>query len=85
MANSFSSLTQKKSLSGVVVISIIYAIYKLKKQFKPKSTSTKPKDNDKKKHKKVGVNSDFIEQMKKLLPVCIPGKSSLGVEKIIVY
>lgn len=82
MANVFSTLGQKskKPLSGVLVVSLIYAIYKAKKQFtknivgdNKKQTSQQQQQN-KKKHKKVGVNAEFFEQMKKLLPICVPGK-----------
>lgn len=76
MANAFSTLTNgKKPLSGVLVISLIYAVYKAKQQFKinlaTKTSSTQ--QHQKKKHKKVGVNAEFFEQMKKLLPICVPG------------
>ncbi|KAI8643906.1 ABC transporter transmembrane region 2-domain-containing protein [Parasitella parasitica] len=81
MTNVFSTLGQKskKSLSGVLVVSLIYAIYKAKKQFTKNIAGTsinnkKPASQEsKKKQKKVGVNSEFIEQMKKLLPICVPG------------
>jgi ATP-binding cassette subfamily D (ALD) protein 3 len=74
MAQAFSALRQKvgKPLSGVLVLSLIYAIYKAKQQYKVKDT--KPAAAKKKsQNQKVGVNSEFIEQMKKLLPICIPG------------
>lgn len=76
MANAFSTLANgKKPLSGVLVISLIYAVYKAKQQFKinlaTKTGSTQ--QQQKKKHKKVGVNAEFFEQMKKLLPICVPG------------
>jgi ATP-binding cassette subfamily D (ALD) protein 3 len=72
MAQAFSALRQKvgKPLSGVLVLSLIYAIYKAKQQYKVKDTKSAAA---KKKSQKVGVNSEFIEQMKKLLPICIPG------------
>jgi ATP-binding cassette subfamily D (ALD) protein 3 len=82
MANVFSTLAQgtKKPLSGVLVVSLIYAIYKAKKQFKLNinrgdKNSPQQQPNKKKQHKKVGVNADFFEQMKKLLPICVPGKA----------
>ncbi|KAI9282369.1 ABC transporter transmembrane region 2-domain-containing protein [Sporodiniella umbellata] len=71
MAHVFSSLKQKKPLSGVLVISVIYAIYKAKGQFKknvPKATN-----KNQKKHKRVGVNAEFFDQMKRLFPICVPG------------
>jgi ATP-binding cassette subfamily D (ALD) protein 3 len=77
MANAFSSLG-KKPLSGVLVVSLIYAIYKAKKQFKinvTKSTASQAQQQ-KKTYKKVGVNAEFFEQMKKLLPICVPGNHS---------
>ncbi|RCH79991.1 hypothetical protein CU098_008142, partial [Rhizopus stolonifer] len=76
MANAFSSLGAKKPLSGVLVISLVYAVYKARKQFKLNiqgSDKKKQPQQNKKKHKRVGVNADFFEQMKKLLPICIPG------------
>ncbi|KAI8373448.1 ABC transporter transmembrane region 2-domain-containing protein [Choanephora cucurbitarum] len=76
MANAFSSLGSKKPLSGVLVISLVYAIYKARKQFKLNIQGNNKNANvqqNKKKHRKVGVNADFFEQMKKLLPICIPG------------
>ncbi|OBZ84181.1 ATP-binding cassette sub-family D member 3 [Choanephora cucurbitarum] len=75
MANAFSSLGSKKPLSGVLVISLVYAIYKARKQFKLNIQGSNKNANvqqNKKKHRKVGVNADFFEQMKKLLPICIP-------------
>jgi ATP-binding cassette subfamily D (ALD) protein 3 len=82
MANAFSTLSQgKKPLSGVLVVSLIYAIYKAKKQFKinvTSTTSTPSQQSNKKKYKKVGVNAEFFEQMKKLLPICVPGKAHKG-------
>lgn len=82
MANVFSTLGQKskKPLSGVLVVSLIYAIYKAKKQFTKnivgdtKKQTSQQQQQNKKKHKKVGVNTEFFEQMKKLLPICVPGK-----------
>ncbi|KAI8382979.1 ABC transporter transmembrane region 2-domain-containing protein [Blakeslea trispora] len=76
MANAFSSLDAKKPLSGVLVISFVYAIYKARKQFKLNVQNSDKKSHvqqNKKKHRKVGVNADFFEQMKRLLPICIPG------------
>ncbi|CAO3611718.1 unnamed protein product [Mucor fragilis] len=80
MANVFSTLghNSKKPLSGVLVVSLIYAIYKAKKQFTKNiagdsSNKKQSSQQAKKKHKKVGVNAEFIEQMKKLLPICVPG------------
>lgn len=85
MANVFSTLAQgtKKPLSGVLVISLIYAIYKAKKQFKLNIhggdiKNTQQQSTKKKQHKKVGVNAEFLEQMKKLLPICVPGKLHLN-------
>lgn len=74
MAHVLSSLRQKKPLSGLLVISLLYAIYKarsqintIKKDTHGSSTATK------KKYKRVGVNAEFLEQMKKLFPICVPG------------
>ncbi|KAI8889644.1 hypothetical protein K501DRAFT_170432 [Backusella circina FSU 941] len=74
MAHAFSALRQRlgKPLSGVLVLSLIYAIYKAKQQYKVKETKPTAA-KAKKKSQRVGVNSEFIEQMKKLLPICIPG------------
>ncbi|KAI8095150.1 ABC transporter transmembrane region 2-domain-containing protein [Thamnidium elegans] len=73
MANVFSTLAKgKKPLSGILVISLIYAVHKARQQFKSKIPSSTQQSN-KKKHKKVGVNAEFFEQMKKLLPICVPG------------
>jgi ATP-binding cassette subfamily D (ALD) protein 3 len=83
MANVFSTLAQgtKKPLSGILVVSLIYAIYKAKKQFKlninGNKSSPQQQASKKKQHKKVGVNTEFFEQMKKLLPICVPGKLGL--------
>lgn len=81
MANAFSSLTNgKKPISGVLVVSLIYAIYKARQQFKINVGANKPtstQQQQKKKHRKVGVNAEFFEQMKKLLPICIPGNESV--------
>lgn len=72
MANVFSTLAQgKKPLTGVLVISLIYAVHKARQQFKNKMPL--PPTSNKKKYKKVGVNAEFFEQMKKLLPICVPG------------
>ncbi|KAI8074343.1 ABC transporter transmembrane region 2-domain-containing protein [Gilbertella persicaria] len=82
MANAFSSLGAKKPLSGVLVISLVYAVYKARKQFKLNiqgSDKKKQPQQNKKKHKRVGVNADFFEQMKKLLPICIPESGLLIV------
>jgi hypothetical protein len=70
MAHVFSYLRHnKKSLSGALLLSFIYAIYKVKQTHfgskKTKEQGTKTK---------VGVNKTFFEQMKKLMPICIPGK-----------
>lgn len=74
MANVFSSLGKgKKPLSGLLVVSLIYAIHKARVQYKTKMPTTGSVQN-KKKHKKVGVNAEFIKQMKKLLPICVPGE-----------
>lgn len=73
MTNVYSTLAQgKKPLTGVLVISLIYAIYKARQQFKSNIKATLPQPN-KKKYKKVGVNAEFFQQMKKLLPICVPG------------
>lgn len=73
MANVFSTLAKgKKPLSGILVISLIYAVHKARQQFKSKIPSSQQQPS-KKKHKKVGVNAEFLEQMKKLLPICVPG------------
>lgn len=81
MANAFSSLSPgKKPLSGILVVSLIYAIYKARIQFKINVTqkssglAQQQPGQPKKKYKKVGVNAEFFEQMKKLLPICVPGK-----------
>lgn len=92
MANVFSTLgrNSKKPLSGVLVVSLIYAIYKAKKQFSKNiagdsSNKKQSSQQTKKKHKKVGVNADFIEQMKKLLPICVPGRSLLLYQFYIIF
>lgn len=73
MANVFSTLGQgKKPLTGVLVISLIYAVHKARQQFKNNIKASLPQPS-KKKYKKVGVNAEFFEQMKKLLPICVPG------------
>ncbi|KAG1054029.1 hypothetical protein G6F46_004272 [Rhizopus delemar] len=72
MAPVLSSLRQKKPLSGVIIISLLYAIYRSRSQFK-NNASKKPTSSNQKKHKKVGVNAEFLEQMKKLFPICVPG------------
>lgn len=89
MANVFSTLghNSKKPLSGVLVVSLIYAIYKAKKQFSKNiagdsSNKKQSSQQAKKKHKKVGVNAEFIEQMKKLLPICVPGMSKSLYRKL---
>ncbi|KAI7891185.1 ABC transporter transmembrane region 2-domain-containing protein [Mucor mucedo] len=72
MANVFSTLAQgKKPLTGVLVLSLIYAVHKARQQFK--NNMPLPQTGIKKKYKKVGVNAEFFEQMKKLLPICVPG------------
>ncbi|KAI9476414.1 MAG: ABC transporter transmembrane region 2-domain-containing protein [Benjaminiella poitrasii] len=84
MANAFSTLTQgsKKPLSGLLIISLIYAIHKARKQFKPniigennpkQRQNSQQQNNNANNRKRVGVNAKFIQQMKKLLPICIPG------------
>ncbi|KAI7903409.1 ABC transporter transmembrane region 2-domain-containing protein [Cokeromyces recurvatus] len=80
MANAFSRLTQgtKKPLSGLLIISLIYAIHKARKQFKSNIVAENSKQRQSqqqqvKNRRKVGVNKEFIQQMKKLLPICIPG------------
>ncbi|GAA5804387.1 hypothetical protein HPULCUR_009876 [Helicostylum pulchrum] len=74
MTNVFSTLAKgKKPLSGILVISLIYAVHKARQQFKSKISSSTQQQPNKKKHKKVGVNAEFFEQMKKLLPICVPG------------
>lgn len=92
MANVFSTLghNSKKPLSGVLVVSLIYAIYKAKKQFTKNiagdsSNKKQSSQQAKKKHKKVGVNAEFIEQMKKLLPICVPGMSELLWQAYIIF
>lgn len=98
MANVFSTLGQKskRPLSGVLVVSLIYAIYKAKKQFtknivgdnnskKQTSQQQQQQQQNKKKHKKVGVNAEFFEQMKKLLPICVPGKVEFTLVDILRY
>lgn len=77
MAPVLSSLRQKKPLSGVIIISLLYAIYRSRSQFK-NNASKKPTSSNQKKHKKVGVNAEFLEQMKKLFPICVPGKKRRG-------
>lgn len=85
MAQVFSSLTRRgKPLSSVIVITLIFAVYKARNHFlatghqgshnknSPSTTHAKEKQG-KKVPQKVGVNSHFIEQMKRLLPICIPG------------
>ncbi|KAG1511492.1 hypothetical protein G6F51_014805 [Rhizopus arrhizus] len=74
MAHVFSSLRQKKPLSGLLVISLLYAIYKARSQINTIKKDTHGSNTaTKKKHKKVGVNAEFLEQMKKLFPICVPG------------
>ncbi|KAI9248117.1 ABC transporter transmembrane region 2-domain-containing protein [Helicostylum pulchrum] len=74
MTNVFSTLAKgKKPLSGILVISLIYAVHRARQQFKSKISSSTQQQPNKKKHKKVGVNAEFFEQMKKLLPICVPG------------
>jgi ATP-binding cassette subfamily D (ALD) protein 3 len=70
MAHVFSYLRHsKKPLSGALLLSFIYAIYKVK-QTHFGSKKTKEQHS---KTIKVGVNKTFFEQMKKLMPICIPG------------
>ncbi|KAI8339122.1 ABC transporter transmembrane region 2-domain-containing protein [Chlamydoabsidia padenii] len=82
MAHALSVLTRRgKPLSSFIIITLIFAVYKARKQFgnqvnlkKGQQESTTNAENKQKKvPQKVGVNSNFIEQMKRLLPICIPG------------
>ncbi|CEG69517.1 Putative ATP-binding cassette, subfamily D (ALD), member 3 [Rhizopus microsporus] len=74
MAHVLSSLRQKKPLSGLLVISLLYAIYKARSQINTIKKDTHGSNTaTKKKYKKVGVNAEFLEQMKKLFPICVPG------------
>ncbi|KAI8883643.1 hypothetical protein K501DRAFT_313954 [Backusella circina FSU 941] len=70
MAHVFSYLRHnKKPLSGALLLSFIYAIYKVKQtHFASKKTN-----DQQNKTKRVGVNKTFFNQMKKLMPICIPG------------
>jgi ATP-binding cassette subfamily D (ALD) protein 3 len=93
MAHVFSVLTRRgKPLSSVIVITLLFAVYKARKHFlasghqggnknSPSATHAKDKQG-KKVPQKVGVNSHFIEQMKRLLPICIPGIVLFGKECI---
>ncbi|CEG79548.1 Putative ATP-binding cassette, subfamily D (ALD), member 3 [Rhizopus microsporus] len=74
MAHVLSSLRQKKPLSGLLVISLLYAIYKARSQINTIKKDTHGSNTaTKKKYKRVGVNAEFLEQMKKLFPICVPG------------
>ncbi|KAI7859139.1 ABC transporter transmembrane region 2-domain-containing protein [Circinella umbellata] len=83
MAHVLSILKRKRSAS-VLVITLIYALYKAKSHFQSQagssgtqagSHSNRNASNSTKRHKrgKVGVNSTFFKQMRELLPICIPG------------
>ncbi|KAI8336528.1 ABC transporter transmembrane region 2-domain-containing protein [Chlamydoabsidia padenii] len=87
MAHLLSTLSQRsKSLSGFVILSLVFVIYRAQKQLqstgphgrKRKGQQHRSTTNPKTKYgktssHKVGVNSRFVEQMKRLLPICIPG------------
>ncbi|KAG0173816.1 ATP-binding cassette sub- D member 3 [Apophysomyces sp. BC1034] len=74
MANAVSVLANKKATGSLFVIGLAYAILKARKRFQQTMTDTQTKDTRKRKAKgKVGVNAQFMEQMRKLLPICIPG------------
>ncbi|CAO3594063.1 unnamed protein product [Absidia cylindrospora] len=88
MANILSLLARRhKPLSGFIIITLVFTIFKARQQYsfgkqagkngqqQQGSTTThdtKTKQGEKKQHK-VGVNSQFVDQMKRLLPICIPG------------
>ncbi|KAL1934379.1 hypothetical protein VTP01DRAFT_6561 [Rhizomucor pusillus] len=84
MANVVSTLTKKRSL-GALVIALIYALYRAKQHFQQQYSSAasasgnsgkKRPDSKRKARQKVGVNAQFFKQMRKLLPICIPGPFS---------
>ncbi|KAI9304505.1 ABC transporter transmembrane region 2-domain-containing protein [Cunninghamella echinulata] len=75
---------RSKSFSGFLVITLLFAVYKARKHVlssgqkvaKEHQKTTNAKEKRGKKSQKVGVNSTFIEQMRRLLPICIPGPLS---------
>ncbi|KAL0074433.1 ABC transporter transmembrane region 2-domain-containing protein [Phycomyces blakesleeanus] len=76
MANVLSLLAKKAKTPtmGVFLITLIYALYKAKNRFLLTTQTAQKDTRTKRKQKhKVGVNSQFFEQMRKLLPICVPG------------
>ncbi|KAI8367684.1 ABC transporter transmembrane region 2-domain-containing protein [Radiomyces spectabilis] len=81
MAQVLSTLfKQKAPTTGAIIIALIYAIYKTKKRFQKNLATSSNKDTrnkrSKQKQQKVGVNANFVDQMRKLLPICVPGTFS---------
>lgn len=90
MANVVSTLTKKRSL-GALVIALIYALYRAKQHFQQQYSSAasasgnsgkKRPDSKRKARQKVGVNAQFFKQMRKLLPICIPGMFAASIKHI---
>lgn len=82
MANVLSVLAKKRTTAttGAVVIALFYALCKIKKQFQQQypannkaRTSGGSSSKRKQQRPKVGVNANFLKQMRQLLPICIPG------------
>ena len=78
------SLLKKKRSATVLVITLIYALYKAKSHFQSQATSNGTQGSShsnrnanssakRQKRGKVGVNATFFKQMRELLPICIPG------------
>jgi hypothetical protein len=76
------SLISSKKRSFVLIISVaaVYLIKQYVEQEKKKQTeraaarAAEGQDNRNRKQKRIGVDARFLTQIKKLLPICIPGK-----------
>ncbi len=69
-------LSKKRSVllvGGVVTVYIIKQYIEQEKK-KQATHAANGQDNRNRKQKRVGVDARFLAQIKKLLPICIPGK-----------
>ncbi|CAI2165265.1 3074_t:CDS:10 [Funneliformis geosporum] len=77
---SSKSLSSSKKRS-VLLVGGVVAVYLIKQYVeqerkKQVSKAANGQDNRNRKHKRIGVDSRFVSQIKKLLPICIPGIAS---------
>ncbi|KAI7862588.1 ABC transporter transmembrane region 2-domain-containing protein [Spinellus fusiger] len=75
MVNVLSLLVKKSTKpSGVfILISVVLALYKAKTMLKHQKQATRKESSTRPQKHKVGVNAQFFDQMRRLLPICVPG------------